>query len=113
MPLTVYIISVETEGMANDGLSEEQRAALAGDSNGQEFKLRRLGSMAQVVKLFIYALVLWTLKASLLYNFAIRLTVSDFFHRMTVGYMTEADFFSNRVMCLEQERGPGSVLVCS
>lgn len=75
-PLSVYIIGVETEGLANDGLSDEQRAALAADPEGQEFKLRRLGSMAQVVKLCIYALVLWTLKASLLYNFAIRLTVS-------------------------------------
>lgn len=67
--------------MANDGLSDAQRAALEGDQEGQEFKLRRFGSMAQVVKLLIYALVLWTLKASLLYNFAIRLTVSGVSHQ--------------------------------
>lgn len=39
--------------------------------------MRRFGAMAQVVKLFVYALVLWTLKASLLYYFAVRLTVGN------------------------------------
>lgn len=76
--LTVYIIGVIAGGMANDGLSDAQRAAIVSDPDGQEFHLRTFGSMAQIAKLLIYAFVLWTLKASLLYNFAIRLTVSSF-----------------------------------
>lgn len=74
--LAVYIIGVITEGMAGDGIADDRRLALSQDSDGQEYRLRMFGAMAQVVKLFIYALILWTLKASLLYYFAIRLTVS-------------------------------------
>lgn len=113
--LLVYIIGVEAEGIANDGLSDVQRAALASDPDGQEFRLRRFGSMAQVAKLFIYALVLWTLKASLLYNFAIRLTVGSslifrLYRKLHRESMSEADARSNRAMCLARGRELGSVL---
>lgn len=63
------------EGLANDGISEERRAALAADGDSQEVMLRALGSKAQVVKWLLYGLVLWLLKGSLLHFFAVRLTV--------------------------------------
>lgn len=71
----VYALGVLMEGLATDGLSDEQRLALWMDRDGEEYRMRTSGAMAQVVKLFTYALILWTLKASLLYYFAIRLTV--------------------------------------
>lgn len=73
----VYALGVLMEGLATDGLSDEQRLALWMDRDGEEYRMRTSGAMAQVVKLFTYALILWTLKASLLYYFAIRLTVSS------------------------------------
>lgn len=73
---SVYIIGVTAEGLANDGISDDRRAALAQDVESQETKLRLLGSKAQIAKWFLYALVLWLLKGSLLHFFTIRLTVS-------------------------------------
>lgn len=71
----VFIISVNAEGLSNDGLSDDRRAALAADPDSQEAKLRHLGSKAQVAKWLLYGLVLWLLKGSLLHFFAGRLTV--------------------------------------
>lgn len=74
---SVYVIGVKAEGLANDGIPDDRRAALAQDADGQETQLRLLGSKAQIVKWFLYALVLWLLKGSLLHFFAVRLTVSQ------------------------------------
>lgn len=72
----VYIISVSAEGLANDSISDERRAALAQDGkDSREVQLRALGSKAQLVKWLLYALVLWLLKSSLLHFFAVRLSV--------------------------------------
>lgn len=80
----VYIISVSSEGLANDSLSEERREALARDGeNSQEVQLRQMGSKAQLAKWIVYSLVLWLLKASLLHFFAVRLTVRTHTHGAT------------------------------
>lgn len=71
----VYVLGVMAEGLANDGISDDRRAALAADGGSQEVMLRVLGSKTQLVKWLLYGLVLWLLKGSLLHFFAIRLTV--------------------------------------
>lgn len=76
MRYSVYIISVLAEGLANDSISDERRAALARDGkDSEEFQLRALGSKAQLAKWLLYALVLWLLKSSVLHFFAVRLAV--------------------------------------
>lgn len=71
----MYIISVTAEGLSNDGITDDRRAALAADPESEEVRLRGIGSKAQVAKWLLYGLVLWLLKGSLLHFFAGRLTV--------------------------------------
>lgn len=74
----VFVIGVVSEGLSNDAVSDERRAALAQDGpSSQEFQLRAIGSKSQIAKWLLYALTLWLLKGSLLHFFSGRLTVCE------------------------------------
>ncbi|PSR83420.1 hypothetical protein BD289DRAFT_370042, partial [Coniella lustricola] len=71
LALNVFTIDVVAEGLSNNGMTDEHRWLLANDGTySQEYQLRVLGSKAQLVKWFLYALTLWLLKGSLLYFFS-------------------------------------------
>lgn len=110
--LVVYIIGVMSEGLAGDGIPDDRRVALSQDQDGQEFRMRRFGAMAQVAKLLVYALILWTLKASLLYYFSVRITVSHIVLRRN-QQITRADLWPRRVTFLGQDRECGPAWDCS
>ncbi|CCF38220.1 hypothetical protein CH063_09363 [Colletotrichum higginsianum] len=66
-----HSVGAIAKGMANNGMTDEQRAALSPDS--EEYRLRVVGSIIQICGWSSYSVLLWALKASLLV-FYLRLT---------------------------------------
>ncbi|PGH32258.1 hypothetical protein GX50_04923 [[Emmonsia] crescens] len=59
-----YSVGNIAKGFANNGMTDEQRAALSPDN--PEYRLRIIGSKIQICGWTTYGLLLWSLKASLL-----------------------------------------------
>ncbi|EXJ95996.1 hypothetical protein A1O1_01122 [Capronia coronata CBS 617.96] len=68
---TAYIVGAWWHGLANNGMTDEQRRTL--DPNSQEYEYRVNGSKTQLVGWSLYTLLLWTLK----------LCMTIFYHRFT------------------------------
>ncbi|KAI4676694.1 uncharacterized protein J4E84_009529 [Alternaria hordeiaustralica] len=68
-----YSLGVHVHGLANDGMTPDERAALSQDD--PEFRLRVIGSKIQVAGWTTSACLLWSLK----------LCVAAFYLRLTVG----------------------------
>ncbi|KAL9004278.1 MAG: hypothetical protein Q9188_002913 [Gyalolechia gomerana] len=66
-----YYVGAKWKGLANSGLTPEQRAAI--DPQGEEYRLRVGGSKNQLVGWLTYTVLLWTLKFCMLIFFS-RLT---------------------------------------
>ncbi|KAI8630336.1 hypothetical protein F5Y19DRAFT_429732 [Xylariaceae sp. FL1651] len=66
-----YAVGAAAKGLANNGMTDEQRIAL--DPSSSEYHLRVVGCRIQLAGWSTYSALLWTLKASLLF-FYIRLT---------------------------------------
>ncbi|KAM4055936.1 putative short-chain dehydrogenase reductase sdr protein [Hirsutella rhossiliensis] len=62
-----YIVETHTHGVANSGLTPEQRDAL--DPNGDEWSLRVEGSKAHLSGWMLYTALLWTLKLCCLFYY--------------------------------------------
>ncbi|PON30800.1 hypothetical protein TGAM01_v200220 [Trichoderma gamsii] len=71
-----YSVGHVANGLANNGMTDAQRAALSPDD--PEFRLRIMGSKIQLAGWSTYSTLLWTLKASLLV----------FYTRLTEGLAT-------------------------
>ncbi|QSS53272.1 hypothetical protein I7I53_00475 [Histoplasma capsulatum var. duboisii H88] len=59
-----YSVGNVAKGLANNGMTDEQRAALSPDN--PEYRLRIIGSKIQICGWTTYGILLWSLKASLL-----------------------------------------------
>ncbi|KAL1629962.1 hypothetical protein SLS54_000821 [Diplodia seriata] len=57
---TAYLVGARYMGLANNGMTDDERAAL--DPSSHEASLRRGGSKAQVIGWCLYTFVLWLLK---------------------------------------------------
>ncbi|KIW39362.1 uncharacterized protein PV06_09139 [Exophiala oligosperma] len=66
-----YIVGAWWLGLANNGMTDEQRRTL--DPNSQEYRYRVNGSKTQLIGWSLYTLLLWTLK----------LCMIIFYHRLT------------------------------
>ncbi|KAL8424020.1 hypothetical protein RB596_004019 [Gaeumannomyces avenae] len=75
-----YSIGNLAQGLANNGMTDEQRASI--DVNGKEHELRVLGSQIQVAGWTVYSTLIWCFKLSMLF-FYVRLTVCDFIQEQT------------------------------
>lgn len=60
MSVMAYLVVAYWKGLANNGMTDQQRAAL--DPNSEEYRLRVNGSKTHVVGLFLYTTQLWLLK---------------------------------------------------
>ncbi|KAI1463532.1 uncharacterized protein F4812DRAFT_242767 [Daldinia caldariorum] len=81
-----YSVGAVAQGLANNGMTDEQRAALSPDS--QEYKTRVTGSQIQLAGWSSYSVLLWSLKASLLV-FYMRLTAGlnrTYLIRIYIGF---------------------------
>ncbi|KAK5993094.1 hypothetical protein PT974_06522 [Cladobotryum mycophilum] len=81
-----YSVGNAANGLANNGMTDQQRAALSPDN--PEYHLRVLGSKIQLAGWSVYSSLLWTLKASLLV-FYLRLTEGLSYHyrlRIFIGF---------------------------
>ncbi|KAL7939384.1 hypothetical protein V8C35DRAFT_326426 [Trichoderma chlorosporum] len=81
-----YSVGNAANGLANNNMTDEQRAALSPDD--PEYHLRVLGSKIQIAGWSTYSTLLWTLKTSLLI-FYIRLTdglASHYRIRIYIGF---------------------------
>ncbi|KUI65764.1 hypothetical protein VM1G_02258 [Cytospora mali] len=58
--VAAYYVVAYWNGLANNGMTEEQRATL--DPNSEEWRLRVNGSKTHVIGLLLYATLLWLLK---------------------------------------------------
>ncbi|KAJ4412784.1 hypothetical protein N0V91_000546 [Didymella pomorum] len=70
---TAYIVGAWWFGLANNGMTDEQRKTL--DTESHEYSLRVGGSKTQLVGWSLYTLLLWTLK----------LCMCHFYSRLTIG----------------------------
>ncbi|KAL8758309.1 MAG: hypothetical protein Q9184_003965 [Pyrenodesmia sp. 2 TL-2023] len=59
-----YYVGASWKGLANSGMTPEQRAAL--DPQDPEYQLRVGGSKNQLTGWLVYTVLLWTLKACML-----------------------------------------------
>ncbi|EXJ81491.1 hypothetical protein A1O3_07784 [Capronia epimyces CBS 606.96] len=82
---TAYVVGAWWFGLANNGMTDEQRRTL--DPNSQEYRFRVNGSKTQLVGWSLYTLLLWTLKLCMIL-FYDRFTQSlDYMkHRIRIGY---------------------------
>ncbi|KAH6637523.1 hypothetical protein C7974DRAFT_142926 [Boeremia exigua] len=82
---TAYIVGAWWRGLANNGMTEEQRIQL--DPESQEYALRVGGSKTQLVGWSLYTLLLWTLKLCMCHFYS-RLTAGLYYLelRVKVGY---------------------------
>ncbi|KAI1207526.1 uncharacterized protein F4807DRAFT_452868 [Annulohypoxylon truncatum] len=81
-----YSVGHVAQGLANNGMTDAQRAALSPDS--AEFKTRVIGSKIQLAGWSSYSVLLWSLKASLLV-FYMRLTAGlkkTYLIRIYIGF---------------------------
>ncbi|KAI1610825.1 hypothetical protein EDD36DRAFT_466832 [Exophiala viscosa] len=78
---TAYAVGAWWHGLANNGMTNEERRTL--DPNSQEYEFRVNGSKTQLVGWSLYTLLLWTLK----------LCMIIFYQRLTEGL----DFMKRRV----------------
>ncbi|KAI1767222.1 hypothetical protein GGR53DRAFT_518623 [Hypoxylon sp. FL1150] len=81
-----YSVGAVAQGLANNGMTDEQRAALSPDS--AEFSTRVVGSKIQIAGWSSYSVLLWSLKASLLV-FYMRLTAGlnrTYMIRIYIGF---------------------------
>jgi hypothetical protein len=74
-----YGSAVLARGLANNSMTDEQRATL--DPNSEEYHARVLGSKLQIVGYSLYSVLLWSLKAAMC-NFYLRLAVSNTLHKL-------------------------------
>ncbi|KAF3005048.1 hypothetical protein E8E13_009329 [Curvularia kusanoi] len=82
---TAYVVGAWWHGLANNGMTDEQRRTL--DPKSQEYSLRVGGSKTQLVGWSLYTLLLWTLKLCMCHFYS-RLT-AGLYHlqlRVKVGY---------------------------
>ncbi|KAL8369780.1 hypothetical protein RB595_000220 [Gaeumannomyces hyphopodioides] len=90
-----YSIGSLAQGLANNGMTDEQRARI--DVNSKEHELRVLGSQIQVAGWTVYSILIWCFKLSMLF-FYVRLTEGlGRAYRMRVWYgfgLVLATFFS-------------------
>ncbi|KAI0157118.1 hypothetical protein GGR52DRAFT_577115 [Hypoxylon sp. FL1284] len=81
-----YSVGAVAQGLANNGMTDAERAALSPDS--AEFKTRVIGSKIQLAGWSSYSVLLWSLKASLLV-FYMRLTAGlrrSYLIRIYIGF---------------------------
>ncbi|OTA82176.1 hypothetical protein M434DRAFT_84918 [Hypoxylon sp. CO27-5] len=81
-----YSVGAVAKGLANNGMTDEQRVALSPDS--EEYKTRVVGSQIQLAGWSSYSVLLWSLKASLLV-FYMRLTAGlkrTYLIRIYIGF---------------------------
>ncbi|KAH8682107.1 hypothetical protein BX600DRAFT_429999 [Xylariales sp. PMI_506] len=80
-----YKVVSDYDGLANNGMTDEQRASL--DPNSTEYLMRVGGSKTQVIGWSLYALLLWVLKACMCTLF-LRLTqrLGNYRTRINVGF---------------------------
>ncbi|TPX07712.1 uncharacterized protein E0L32_010608 [Thyridium curvatum] len=82
-----YEVSVKWHGIANNAMTETQRAWLISAEDGWEYQSRVSGSKLQVALWLIYTLLLWILKAAMCV-FYIRLTDGlDYSRRINFGFI--------------------------
>ncbi|KAJ3540157.1 hypothetical protein NM208_g5179 [Fusarium decemcellulare] len=60
--VAAYFVVAYWKGLANNGITPEQRAALRADPDGPEWQLRINGSKTHVIGLLLYMTLLWLLK---------------------------------------------------
>lgn len=60
--VAAYVVGAYWDGLANNNMTDEQRAALSPDS--EEWRLRVGGSKTQLLGWLVYTVLLWTLKFS-------------------------------------------------
>ncbi|KAI4110389.1 MAG: hypothetical protein LQ345_007004 [Seirophora villosa] len=82
--VVAYYVGVKWKGLANSGMTPEQRAAL--DPQSVEYKLRVGGSKNQLTGWLVYTVLLWTLKTCMLIFYS-RLTdgVNNMRIRIRIG----------------------------
>ncbi|KAI2627578.1 hypothetical protein GGR54DRAFT_652420 [Hypoxylon sp. NC1633] len=81
-----YSVGAVAHGLANNGMTDEQRVALSPDS--EEYRIRVIGSKIQIAGWSSYSVLLWALKASLLV-FYLRLTAGlarTYLIRIYIGF---------------------------
>ncbi|KAI1101147.1 hypothetical protein F4804DRAFT_22452 [Jackrogersella minutella] len=95
-----YSVGAVAQGLANNGMTDAQRAALSPDS--AEFRTRVIGSKIQLAGWSSYSVLLWSLKASLLV-FYMRLTAGlkkTYLIRIYIGFGLLAASFITILMNL-------------
>ncbi|KAI2622725.1 hypothetical protein GGS26DRAFT_242269 [Hypomontagnella submonticulosa] len=95
-----YSVGAVAQGLANNAMTDEQRATLSPDS--AEFKTRVIGSKIQLAGWSSYSVLLWSLKASLLV-FYMRLTAGlkrSYLIRIYIGFGLLAASFVTILMNL-------------
>ena len=74
--LAAYMVGARWDGLANSGMTDEQRKNL--DPKSREYAMRVGGSKTQLVGWSMYTLLLWTLK----------LSMNIFYERLTYVFFT-------------------------
>ncbi|PVH92570.1 hypothetical protein DM02DRAFT_482862, partial [Periconia macrospinosa] len=84
--VAAYYAVVVWKGLANNGMTEAQRAAL--DSNSEEWRFRVNGSKTHIIGLIMYTTVLWLLKACwLIYYMRLTDGVHTMRWRIRIGWL--------------------------
>ncbi|PVH98159.1 hypothetical protein DM02DRAFT_683035 [Periconia macrospinosa] len=84
--VSAYYTVVVFKGLANDGMTEAQRAAL--DSNPEEWRLRVNGSKTHIIGAIMYTTVLWLLKACwLIYYMRLTDSVNTMRWRIRISWL--------------------------
>jgi len=82
---TAYAVGAWWHGLANNGMTDEQRRTL--DPNSQEYEFRVNGSKTQLVGWSLYTLLLWTLKLCMIIFYQRLTEALDYMKtRIRVGY---------------------------
>ncbi|KAI0170231.1 hypothetical protein BJ166DRAFT_190729 [Pestalotiopsis sp. NC0098] len=81
-----YQVVANYDGLANNGMTDQQRADLSPDSD--EYRMRVGGSKTQIPGWIMYVLVLWAIKAALC-TFFLRLTerLGNYRMRINIGFV--------------------------
>jgi len=82
---TAYAVGAWWHGLANNGMTDEQRRTL--DPNSQEYEFRVNGSKTQLVGWSLYTLLLWTLKLCMIIFYQRLTEALDYMKtRIRIGY---------------------------
>ncbi|KAI5455593.1 hypothetical protein BGZ63DRAFT_497356 [Mariannaea sp. PMI_226] len=93
-----YRAIVAYRGLANNGMSDEERSSLSPDS--EEYKIRVVGSKVQFTAWFMWLTAMWTIKASMC-AFYRRLTVGVYYNlRIWFGFTLIATTYIGSVCCV-------------